>query len=329
MQLQPLAIVIPAYKLKFFELTLASIAAQTDRRFKIYVGDDGSPEDLRAVCDRWANRLDLQYVRFERNLGATNLVGQWHRCIDLSIEPWVWLFGDDDVMPPDAVATVLPRLLAASPADCLFHFDVELIDAAGLPIRAVPSFPAWLSSRKFALARMHSTLASYAPEYVFSRMAFERAGRFQTFPRAWCADDAMWVALAAHGGIQSFARPRVQWRYSGSNISSRHDSDRSEKVLAAAQFIRWLDGFLRQNPARGDDPQDTEILQAARFWFHQQVRTLGVSMLDPALWRALSMLSQVRGVALGRLVAGVIVRGLAEQRAPAQALMRDDTAPGP
>ena len=41
-----LAIVIPAYKAAFLGRTLASIAAQTDRHFVVYVGDDASPHDL-------------------------------------------------------------------------------------------------------------------------------------------------------------------------------------------------------------------------------------------------------------------------------------------
>jgi hypothetical protein len=39
-----LAIIIPYYKLCFFEENLQSLAAQTDKRFKVYIGDDASPE---------------------------------------------------------------------------------------------------------------------------------------------------------------------------------------------------------------------------------------------------------------------------------------------
>ena len=38
-----LAIVIPYYKIIFFEKTLESLAKQTDKRFHVYIGDDGSP----------------------------------------------------------------------------------------------------------------------------------------------------------------------------------------------------------------------------------------------------------------------------------------------
>ena len=40
-----LAIIIPFYKLTFFEENLHSLAIQTDKRFKVYIGDDSSPYD--------------------------------------------------------------------------------------------------------------------------------------------------------------------------------------------------------------------------------------------------------------------------------------------
>ena len=40
-----LAIIIPYYKIVFFEETLKSLSEQTDKRFKVYIGDDASPEN--------------------------------------------------------------------------------------------------------------------------------------------------------------------------------------------------------------------------------------------------------------------------------------------
>lgn len=46
-----LAIIIPYYKLRFFEATLESLANQTDKRFKVYIGDDASPENLADLLE--------------------------------------------------------------------------------------------------------------------------------------------------------------------------------------------------------------------------------------------------------------------------------------
>lgn len=203
-----LAIVIPAFKPTFLVAALESIAAQTDRAFTVYVGDDASRHDLAALCAPFAQRLRLNYVRFERNLGQTDLVAHWTRCIELSREPWVWPFSDDDVMDPECVGTLLDRI-AGRPADAdLFHFDVVQIDADGRDLRAAPPFPEEMSAMHFALARMERRISSYAPDYVFSRAAMQRVGGFQAFPVAWCSDDANGIKLAHRGGDSGGKGPK-------------------------------------------------------------------------------------------------------------------------
>ncbi len=77
-----LAIVIPAYKIIYFEQVLISIANQTNRNFHLYVGDDASPDDFISLINKYKNKIDITYVRFENNLGKNDLVSHWERCID-------------------------------------------------------------------------------------------------------------------------------------------------------------------------------------------------------------------------------------------------------
>lgn len=48
-----LAIVIPYYKLTFFDETLQSRVNQKDQRFKVYIGDDASPEDWTVLLEKY------------------------------------------------------------------------------------------------------------------------------------------------------------------------------------------------------------------------------------------------------------------------------------
>ena len=79
-----LAIVIPYYKLTFFDATLASLAAQTCHDFKVYIGDDASQEKPSALLEKYKEQFDFIYHRFDENLGGTSLTKQWERCIALS-----------------------------------------------------------------------------------------------------------------------------------------------------------------------------------------------------------------------------------------------------
>ena len=102
-----LAIIIPAYKACFFREVLDSIVRQSNRDFTVYIGDDASPDDLESIVSDYKDKLDIFYFRFEQNWGGRDLVAHWERCIELSDEPLVWLFSDDDLMPPDAVERVI------------------------------------------------------------------------------------------------------------------------------------------------------------------------------------------------------------------------------
>lgn len=88
---ETLAIIIPAYKPDFLESALSSVAAQTCHDFTVYVCDDASPYDIRSIVNGFASSIDIQYTRFEDNLGGTDLVGQWNRCLaSAQDEEWTW-----------------------------------------------------------------------------------------------------------------------------------------------------------------------------------------------------------------------------------------------
>jgi glycosyltransferase involved in cell wall biosynthesis len=277
-----LALVIPAYKARFLDEALGSIAAQDSSGFQVYIGDDASPEDLASVCRRWEKEFPLNYHRFERNLGEHDLVAQWERCIALSNEPWIWLFGDDDVMEPGCVRAWRDAAVANPQAE-LFHFDVLRIDAQSRPLCDEPAFPPRLSARRFLLQRLCFQISSYAPDFIFSRGAYEAVGGFQQFPLAWGSDDATWTKLAARGGgIRSVPGARIHWRLSGSNISSRNgDPGRAaSKLEASVQILEWIESILAVLPKEQGDPDDDDLRYAGRRWLYLQAK-----YVDAEFWK--------------------------------------------
>ena len=64
-----LAIVIPYYKIDFFEETLKSVAAQTDNRFTLYIGNDKSPHDPSPLIEKYFPKGNYHYYNYEDNLG--------------------------------------------------------------------------------------------------------------------------------------------------------------------------------------------------------------------------------------------------------------------
>ena len=254
---------------------LSSIAAQTCQNFRVYVGDDASPHDLAAVCRRWQEKFPLLYQRFDHNLGGSDLVAQWHRCINLSREPWVWLFSDDDVMESGCVQAFYDQLEVDQGSYELYHFDVQEIDSEGVVRQETPSFPDVLGSYEFALKRFNYQLSSFAPDYIFSREALHREGGFQPFPLAWCSDDATWIKLAMRKGIKAIRGPRIRWRNSGINISSSKSAQAELKFYAAVSYLVWLESYLTLNADLFPDMNKENLTANAMRWLFLQMQNVG------------------------------------------------------
>ncbi|MCC5024719.1 MAG: glycosyltransferase [Candidatus Synoicihabitans palmerolidicus] len=137
---------------------LESFAAQTDKRFRRYVADDGSPESLEPIVAPFKSRLDLVYRRFPENLGQSSLIKHWHRAIALTHEPWIWLFSDDDLASPDCIEAFWNDPDRHSHPLHLLRLNAQFIDNEGerVPYSIRSSYPRAQSWHEhiFALTRL-------------------------------------------------------------------------------------------------------------------------------------------------------------------------------
>jgi hypothetical protein len=287
-----LAVVIPAYKPDFFRAALESVAAQTDRRFRVYVGDDAGPPEIgriarEAEASMAARGIELVYRRFDENLGRRSLTAHWNRCVALSTEPWIWLFSDDDLMAPDCVASFREALGAGETA-AVMRFDTDMIDARGNTLAVNPPHPTREAGADadFVHARLVGARNSYVVEYVFRRDAFERMGGFPDYPVAWCADDVAWYELSRESEIRTLPRGRVRWRASGLNITDAKRRNQREKLEAGARFLRFVRDVVEPaDPSPSRTPEDWR--RARERWWIEQVRYL--MPMGPALWPAVTV----------------------------------------
>lgn len=236
----PLAIVVPAYKLQFFSRMLDSLAAQTDKRFTLYVGIDGVDADFEAVAARYAGKIPMVVHRFADNMGGKDLVGQWHRCIDMiADEEWVWLFSDDDMLESGCVEAFYRQLDADGSFD-LYHYNVNIIDSCDNIIKSATRFPAVMGALDFLKRKNSAAIDSFVVEYIFRRDTFERLGRFEQFDMAWGSDIATWAKLGREKGIATIDGSRVLWRSSDANITPSTDRPGLMRKLSIyADFLIW------------------------------------------------------------------------------------------
>lgn len=265
-----LSVVIPAYKARFLEHALDSLAVQTDGEFDVHVGDDASPDDLSSIVSRYAGRLRIHFHRFPGNLGGTSLAGHWNRCVLNSVAPWVLLLGDDDMLDPGAVAAFRVTCEETRGAFDLYRFNTRRIDAEGHVIRINAEHPRVETSLEFLRDRFLVKRSSFTCEYVFSRAAFSRDGGFPDFPVGWCSDIAAWIRFAANTGIRTIPGPLASWRESSVNLSADTLSLRRAKVVAMSLYLEWLADQLGHGLTEEEEPPDLRALGVAwffdRFW---------------------------------------------------------------
>jgi Glycosyl transferase family 2 len=293
---QSLAVVIPAYKSSFLREVLASVADQTCLKFQVYVGDDASPENIRDIVREFSDKLPIHYHRFSKNLGAISLAEHWRRCINLSHEPWVWLFSDDDLMEEQCVETFYRELRNTSGQYELYRFNTCSINGQSRLISENALHPQNESGPDFLVSRLRGGRTSTAQELIFSRAAWESVGGFPDFPLGWASDDAFIATLGSRKPIRVIPGPRLKWRLSGKNISTDNSIAMAiQKHQACRKFVEWAAAFLKQHSPTEGPLTNAEVASLLEDWFFMQMiyrrqlmsvkSSLDVDELAASVWR--------------------------------------------
>jgi glycosyltransferase involved in cell wall biosynthesis len=235
-----LAIVIPYYKLSFFEKTLESLAVQTDKRFNVYVGNDASPENPEAVLNKYNAEFSFQYKAFETNLGSISLVKQWERCLEMiQDEEWIMILGDDDTLEPNVVASFYENLNhIQNEKSNVVRFATQIINQNDEITSKIIQHPILEMGEDFLIRKFKYGVRSTLSEFVFKRIKLEKV-RFKDFPLAWFSDLLAVFESTEGSAIYSINDTVVNFRLSGLNITSKND-DLLQKNKATFYFYKYL-----------------------------------------------------------------------------------------
>lgn len=235
-----LAIVIPYYKFTFFEAALESLASQTSKKFKVYIGDDASPENPSFLLEKYSGRFDFVYHRFEMNLGALSLTQQWHRCISLiQEEEWLMVLGDDDVLQDDFVISFYENLKEIEVLKInVIRYPTVVINEKGKEISKIHTHPELESSTDFLMRKLKGGTRSSLSEFVFRRKVFDKV-KFKDLPLAWHSDYLAVLEVSNFSTLFTINNSLVYFRHSGLNITSKNDNLKL-KNIASFKFYYYL-----------------------------------------------------------------------------------------
>lgn len=246
-----LGIVIPVWSGRFLGEALDSLRAQTDLRFRVYLGDDASPDDIAAIVRERGTGLSLVHHRFATNLGGRDLVRHWNRCIALAgRETWIWLFADDDEAEPDSVAAFY-RERERRPGARLFCLAIDEIDETGKSLGRYVSPPVEEGAEAFLeellLRRGREVRGA---DHLFARSLFDDCGGFVWTPQALYADLATWVAFTeAAGQKYRLTGGGLRWRNHRASVSRGNWPGSRRAFLDGLMiFTSWVDQFIGSRP---------------------------------------------------------------------------------
>jgi glycosyltransferase involved in cell wall biosynthesis len=220
-----LAIVVPYYKLTFFEATLKSLANQIDKRFKVYIGDDASPENPADLLQQYKGKFDFEYHRFERNLGGISLTQQWERCIALSgEEEWLMILGDDDFLDCTVVESWYRNYMIFAEKSNVVRFATKVVLEDSKTISKTYIHPLWETSADAFVRIFKQQTRSSLSEYIFSKKIYLKFG-FINYPLAWCSDYMALLDFSDGKLIYTINESVVYFRISTINISGQQNNE--------------------------------------------------------------------------------------------------------
>lgn len=221
-----LAIVIPYYKISHFNETLESLSLQIDKRFKVYIGNDASPENPDELLEKHASELEITYKKFENNIGGANLTKQWERCIEMvEDEKWIMILGDDDFVEDNLVASFYNNYESINERTSLIRFAsrVVLEEEPSNLNQTIFKHPQWETAQSSLCRKITGQTRSSLSEYIFLKDIFLKKG-FTNYPLAFFSDDKAWLDFSNNKPIFSINNSIVNIRISNFSISGRTDN---------------------------------------------------------------------------------------------------------
>jgi len=234
-----IAIVIPYYKIDFFEETLKTVTSQTDKRFTLYIGNDASPDDPFPLIEKYFPDGNYYYFDYKENLGGKNLAMQWERILENVNEEWFQILGDDDVISENFVEefyTILPEV--SKDRISLIKTGILWIDSANNAIENNIYKFNLIPAHQIFIKKYKGEIRSSLSENIY-KTKLARQNKFEKLPLAWGTDDLSLLNFSENGIIKYIAKPLVMVRVFDRSISGSKLM-KKEKKMAYMKFKEKL-----------------------------------------------------------------------------------------
>jgi glycosyltransferase involved in cell wall biosynthesis len=209
---------------------IESVLAQTFTDFELIVIDDGSPDDTRAVVERFSDHR-IVYLRNEKNLGPQ---GNWNRCLEVAVGDYFKLLPHDDLLHPQCLERQVRVLDTDTEKRIALVFCAREVlgpDARLLTRRGYPGGREGPVDRDVlirACVRRGTNLIGEPGAVLLRKATAVKVGLFDA-TNPYVIDLDYWFRLLAHGDAHFCAEPLAAFRVSAGSwsvaIGARQSAD--------------------------------------------------------------------------------------------------------
>lgn len=233
---------------RYLVAQLESIAAQTHRRWKLWVSDDGSTDETLAILERYRSQWGadrLAVVLGPSDGFAANFKSLTCRA-EIAADFYAWA-DQDDVWEPDKLARAIAALASAtSSVPALYGTRTLLTDADNQSVGLSPLF-----TRPPSFANALVQCIAGCNTMVFNGAARELFVQASSQGDAVAPDWLLYLLVSGCGGrVRYDPWPSLRYRQhgqnlSGSNLTLRGRRQRAQLLMAGA-FRGWVDANLER-----------------------------------------------------------------------------------
>lgn len=236
-----LTIVITYYNIRFLEETLASLKNQSDKKFKVLIANDKSPDDPKDLIDKYLIGIDYEYVSFENNLGGEDLTKQWKRCLDHVKTPYFLILGDDDFLSLNTVKS-FNEMMKCFYGQKVFRLTIQRIDKDSKKIGNLITYVDEETSIDFIIKRSKYEVKSSLGEYIFLLDKYKEYG-IRSYPKAFFSDNMMVLEFSDFGKIKNIENAISYIRTSEFSISGNKNNISSVDAAGSIFFYELLNEY--------------------------------------------------------------------------------------
>ena len=238
-----IAVVIPYYKIDFFEETLESLNNQTDKRFNLYIGNDNSPNNPQELIEKY-DSIITRYKNFDTNIGGNSLSKQWERCIDEFVEDeeWIIVLADDDTLTENCIQEFYSNVEEAEEKGIsLIQFKCRVINENNKIVREFPDYPHLQKASVFFGNLYRNIGFSTLSENIF-RIEKYRKYKYQDVELAYGSDAIAVLEFSEFDDILFINNAFMSFRDSEVNLSGNRNSTdfRMRKMKGNSEYMGYL-----------------------------------------------------------------------------------------